>query len=262
MEKQGFFSVLVAEFIRVFARPKALIFSGAAVIVAILAYAGMLALTDWGVSQMSDGGQAIEVGFMGFGIVVSVLSFYFGIYAAAFSARDYGDGTIVSSLLTVPKRVRLFFARLIPWFIVPFLFTLPACIVAFLMSLGSITDTGGAVALIFLSALSVACSSVLGFCCGSITKKGSLSVLAFLALFFIFPTMLGIAGGVGPEILVKIASGLNHAMPGNAFSAMTSIAMPEGGDDAVIGCAVTAAWTILLPVLSFILFKKRATLGK
>ena len=253
--KQGFFKVLGAEFKRVFGRPKALLFSLLFAVCAFVAFAGIIVLADFAVKEM---GTEMPNEFIGFSTALSILSLCFGIWAAAFSARDYNDGTILASLLATPRRGRLFLARLIPWVIVPVLFSTLAIAGCFAFSIGTITDVQNVLAQAGLTLISMIAYTVLGFCCGTITKKGAPAVFLYLGLTMLLPMVLSTAGLFVPELISKIIGWINTALPGNAFAAIAGMA--SGTEGSLTACIVTAAWTVIVPILSYILFKVRATL--
>ena len=100
--------------------------------------------------------------------------------------------------------------------------------------------------------------TVLGFCCGTITKKGAPAVFLYLGLTMLLPMVLSTAGLFVPELISKIIGWVNTALPGNAFAAIAGMA--SGTEGSLTACIVTAAWTVIVPILSYILFKVRATL--
>jgi ABC-type transport system involved in multi-copper enzyme maturation permease subunit len=269
MGKQGFSSVFVAEFKRVMLRTKALVAVFVFAVIALGAFAGSIALIDWASAEAAN--QELTTGqlladFPGFSMVSFLLSICLGCWASSFVSRDYNDGSVLATLTVVPRRKALFFARLLPWVVTSFVIAL--VVMGACMGIG-LSKIGGDVTPIaiqaVLAALSVMCTCVLGFCCGTITKKGALATIAFLALFLIIPMALGAFMG-GPDILVTIIKYLKIAMPGNAFLTLPDLAaMPADGDAAfnvIVSCVITLAWTIGLPALSCYLFKKRATLVK
>lgn len=253
--KQSFFKVLGAEFKRVFGRPKALLFSLLFAVCAFGMFVGMVLLANFAMEEMGAGSMTE---FIGFSTPVSILSLCFGIWAAAFSARDYNDGTLLASLLTVPKRGRLFLARMIPWIIVPVIFSALALGACCAFSMSTITDTTLALKQAGLSLASMVAYTVLGFCCGTITKKGAPAVFLYLGLTMLLPMVLATAGLFVPDMIAKIIEWINTALPGNAFERMVGVA--TGTEGSFVACMVTVAWTVILPIISYILFKVRATL--
>ena len=77
-------------------------------------------------------------------------------------------------------------------------------------------------------------------------------------------TAVSAASMAVPENFQFLAESINAAIPGNAFSHMVNILSPatEGDNSALIACIVSAVWAIGLPIVSFILFKMRATLNR
>ena len=264
--RQGFFSVFASEFKRTFLRPKALIFIVLFILAAFGSFAGTMALMKMAADVAAESGEAIATtsSFLGFGIPLSLLSLCFGVYAASFSARDYNDGTLLASLLIVPNRGRLFVARLLPWIIISLASSAIAFALCMLISLSDINDMVNVLGQLGLSSVSCMCSTILGFCCGTITKRGAISVLLYLGLAMILGTAVSAASMAVPENFQFLAEAINAAIPGNAFSHMVNILSPatEGDNSALIACIVSAVWAIGLPIVSFILFKMRATLNR
>ena len=268
--KQGFGSALSAEMKRVVFQPRRLITATIFAAAAILLFVGATALVDWGnnaaASGEIEGVEPIAIpAFIGFDMSLSLISFCFGIYASAFVARDYNDGTVMASLLAVPNRGRLFLARLFPWVLLTAVFSLLAFAVVGALGINR-AGTGEATIIVLqglLATVSSVFTGIVGFCCGAITKKGSLSVLLFLALFFLIPTVASAAGGFGPEFLQTIMNGINQAMPGNALAALIGIVPLDGATaDTWISLGVSIAWVVGTPILSYALFKARGTLGR
>ena len=266
---QSFGSVFLAETRRVVLKPKRLIIAGIFAVVSILVFMGATAVLDWGAATaantegMEEAASVIPT-FLGYDLPLSFLSFCFGIYAASFAARDYNDGVILSTLLRVPNRLRLFLARLLPWVAFSFVFSLVAFMVIAVLSIGRV-DSGQIVFVCLeglLAAVGVMFTTILGFCCGSLTKKGSLSVILFLGLFFIIPAVLSMVGGFGPEIVQKIVEYVDKVMPGSAFGALPQLAPVTGTieTNTLIELAISFVWVIGVSTLSYILFKKRGTL--
>ena len=269
MGRQGFGSVFAAEFKRVMLRTKALVAIAVFAIVTIGIFVGMIALTDWVSTEAVNQGveaPSAPIGFPGFSMAIVLLSFAFGCWASSLVARDYNDGSVLATLAVVPRRGMLFLARLLPWVVTSFVTSLVVMVACMGIGLSKMGGDAGLIAIqSVLASLSVVCACILGFCCGTITKKGSLATLSFLALFLIIPMVLGLFLG-GPDILVRIVECLRIAMPGNSFDALPSLAeMPADGEAAfnvIVRCVVTLVWTIALPILSCRLFRKRATLGR
>lgn len=269
--KQKFGFALSAEMKRVALKPKRLITASIFALAAVGLFMGVTAVTEWTVNYAASEGLegASELGsmsaFLGFGMSLSLISFCFGIYASAFSARDFNDGAVLSSLLVVPNRARLFVARLLPWVFLSAVFSLAAF--AVIAGIGISRAGADQATTIVLQGLLATVGSVftaiVGFCCGTITKKGSLSVFLFLGLFFLLPTLVGMASGFGPDILQTIMKGVDAAMPGNAFGRLLGIVpLGDATVDTWIALGVSLAWAIGSPVLAYVLFKARGTLGR
>ena len=168
---QGFGSVFSAEMKRVVFKPKRLITASIFAIAAILLFVGVSAVIDWGANEMANQGAegSAELGsmpaFLGFNTPLSLISFCFGIYAAAFAARDYNDGTIMATLLLVPDRARLFLARLLPWVVLTAVFSLLAFAVIAVLGIGKV-GTGEATTIVLQGLLATVASvftAVIGF---------------------------------------------------------------------------------------------------
>ena len=269
--KQGFGQAFSAEMRRVVLKPRRLVMASVFAIAGILLFAGMTAALDWGSSAAASGElegvepfEAIPA-FIGFDIPLSLVSFCFGVYAAAFSARDYNDGTIMATLLLVPGRARLFLGRMLPWVLLTAVFSLVAFAVIAAIGMGT-AGAGEAPAIALQGILATVASvftAIVGFCCGTVTKKGSLSVFLFLALFFLIPSVVGMAAGFGPDVMQAVVKGVNSALPGNVFPALLSIASPDKAtSDTWIALGVSVAWAVGAPAVSYALFKARATLGR
>ena len=266
---QSLFSVMAAEFKRMFLRPKALVAIALFAAAAVALYAASIAVMNLAVEVAADSPDleappAAATGFMGFELPLTVLSLCLGIHAASLMARDYNDGTLLASLLVVPGRGRLFAARLVPWIIVSAVVSLVVFLLCFVISLNRISDTSIALAQLGLSIVSCVFATILGFCCGTITKKGSLSILAFLALMILIGMALSAVTMALPENVRGIVSFISSVMPSSAFSNMVNIVQPAANDGgaALTACAASVVWGVGLPIVSFILFKKRATLGR
>ena len=267
--KQGFGSVFSAEMKRVALKPRRIITGAIFAVAAVILFIGMTAVLDWGANEVSN--QGVEgaesfgtlPAFLGFGAPLALISFCFGIYAAAFAARDHNDGTIRATLLLVPDRIRLFLARMLPWVVLAAAFSFLTFAVIAVIGIGR--AGAGEAATIVLQGLLATVSSVftviVGFCCGTVTKRGSLSVFLFLGLFILIPMVVGMASGFGPDILQAIVKGIDHAMPGVAFGALPDILpLAKATTDTWISLGVSLVWAIGAPVVSCILFKTRGTL--
>ncbi|MBE6473678.1 MAG: hypothetical protein E7Z99_08990 [Coriobacteriaceae bacterium] len=269
--KQGLGAAFAAEMKRVVFKPQRLIAATVFAAAAVLVYMGATAVVDWTVNEAASSGfdangeLASIPSFLGYDASLSLISFCFGIYASAFSARDYNDGTILSTLLLVPNRGRLFAARMLPWVLLTAAFSFVAFTAIGVMG---VQRVGFDAAMpIFIQGLLATVASVLtamvGFCCGTVTKRGSLSVFLFLGLFFLLPTVLGMVGGFGPEFLQTIVEGIDLAMPGNAFGGLLSMVPLSGATtETWISLGVSIAWAVGSTVLAYALFKSRATLGR
>lgn len=267
--KQGFGSVFSAEMRRVALKPRRIITCAVFAVAAVVLFIGMTAVLDWGANEVSNQGVegAESLGalpaFLGFGAPLSLISFCFGIYAAAFAARDHSDGTIRATLLLVPDRIRLFLARMLPWVVLAAAFSFLAFAVIAVIGIGR-AGTGEAATIVLqglLATVSSVFTVIVGFCCGTVTKRGSLSVFLFLGLFILIPMVVGMASGFGPDILQAIVKGINHAMPGVAFSALPDILpLAKATADTWISLGVSLVWAIGAPIVSCILFKTRGTL--
>ena len=269
--KQSFASVFAAEMKRVVLKPKRLLVSFIFAAVAVVVQFGMMALANWSVNQVREMGESVGdvsalTGFMGFGMMVGILSLCFGIYAASFTARDYNDGTILASLVAIPKRTSFFLARMFPWVILSAVFSLIAAAGIIAVSINVIDDMMPVIIQALLATLAVAGLTTIGFCCGTITKKGSLAVLLFLALNTLLPMGLNLAGTAvlgGPEILRNLISWTQDAMPGNAIPALVDLVpFDAAGQSQLIKAGIALIWMIGSPILAGILFSKRATLGR
>lgn len=267
--KQGFGSVFSAEMRRVALKPRRIITCAVFAVAAVVLFIGMTAVLDWGANEVSNQGVegAESLGalpaFLGFGAPLSLISFCFGIYAAAFAARDHGDGTIRATLLLVPDRIRLFLARMLPWVVLAAAFSFLAFAVIAVIGIGR-AGTGEAATIVLqglLATVSSVFTVIVGFCCGTVTKRGSLSVFLFLGLFILIPMVVGMASGFGPDILQAIVKGIDHAMPGVAFGALPDILpLAKATTDTWISLGVSLVWAIGAPIVSCILFKTRGTL--
>ena len=66
-----------------------------------------------------------------------------------------------------------------------------------------------------------------------------------------------------PQDFHFIVDWLSTIMPGNAFTSMTNLfAVEPANNGALVALIVSVVWTIGFPILSFILFKTRATLDR
>ena len=269
--KQGFGSAFSAEMRRVVLKPRRLVTACVFAIAGILLFLGMTAAIEWGSNAVASGElEGVEPlgpipAFIGFDMPLSLVSFCFGVYAAAFSARDYNDGTIMATLLLVPDRARLFLARMLPWALLTAVFSLAAFAIIAAIGMGA-AGAGEATAIAMQGLLATVASvltAIVGFCCGTVTKKGSLSVFLFLALFFLVPSVVGMASGFGPDVLQAVVKGVNSALPGNAFPALLGIASPDKATpDTWVALGASLAWAVGAPAVSYALFKARATLGR
>jgi len=270
--KQGFGSVFSAEMRRVALKPRRIITCAVFAVAAVVLFSGMTAVLDWGANEVSNQGvEGVEgaeslgalPAFLGFGAPLSLISFCFGIYAAAFAARDHSDGTIRATLLLVPDRIRLFLARMLPWVVLAAAFSFLAFAVIAVIGIGR-AGTGEAATIVLqglLATVSSVFTVIVGFCCGTVTKRGSLSVFLFLGLFILIPMVVGMASGFGPDILQAIVKGIDHAMPGVAFGALPDILpLAKATTDTWISLGVSLVWAIGAPIVSCILFKTRGTL--
>ena len=268
MSKQRFGSVFSAEMKRVVFKPKRLLVVVIFTVVTILVFIGMSAAVDWSVSVAAEQGIPLDEAppaFLGFATPLSFLSFCLGIYAASFSARDFNDGTIMATLLAVPNRTRLFFARMLPWVVLSIIVSLIAFGVIGVIGIGKAgADQTTFIAIQgILAVISAAFTTIIGFCCGNITKKGSLSVLLFLALFFLLPAVLGMAGGFGPDFLQEVVKWINIALPGNSFAAILNIyPLDQAVFETWASLGISIAWVAGGSILSLALFKIRGTLGR
>lgn len=269
--KQGLGAAFAAEMKRVAFKPQRLIAASIFAAAAVLFYMGATALVDWTVNEMANRGMesvselGSESSFLGFDAPLSLISFCFGIYASSFSARDYNDGTILSTLLLVPSRGRLFAARMLPWVLLTAAFSFAAFSVIAAHGIGRVgMDAALPISLQgFLATIASVLTAMVGFCCGTVTKRGSLSVFLFLGLFFLLPSILGMTFGVGPEILQTITKWLGLVMPGNAFAGLLTLVPLSGSTVETWVClGASTAWAVGATALAFVLFKTRASLGR
>lgn len=263
--RQGFSQMLAAEFHRTMLRPQVLVVAMVFIIFSVGMFVFVTTMLQLSAARYGDVDMMAESShFLGFGAPLAISSFCCGTYCAAFTAGDYNDGTVMSSLALAPKRLPLFFARMTPWVALCTACSFISFVVVFFLALPTIDDIGMAIAQLFLSTASSAATCVMAFCCATATKKGSFSICLFLTLQLVAPWGFNALIDFGPEFLQAAASALDITMPGTAFPLVVQIIQPSEGlvmTHIYAGCVSTVLWTIAFPAFAYILFRDRATLG-
>ncbi|HEY1829646.1 MAG TPA: ABC transporter permease [Acidimicrobiales bacterium] len=163
----------------------------------------------------------------------------FGVWAAAITAGEYAQGTMVTSLSTVPRRSRLFAAKLSAIAAAATVGALVSVIVAFLVTLGVRAHGSyglGNPALMVGVLIAVIAVAVIGTTVGLLTRSPTASIVIVVAALLLPKLAANLLGGLQPwvvgaspsQVISEVAGGLrlpdNQTFPaGPWLAALTMV---------------------------------------
>ncbi len=169
---------------------------------------------------------------------------------------EYATGMIRSSLLAVPKRLPVLWAKLLVFSSVTFVLMLVAAFIGFLGSQAIFTEhhvnaslsTPHALRTIFGAVLFMTATGALSVALGTIVRRTAGGISLFVVVFFVLPGLIealpaSTANAIHPYLPSNAGGALAQALPGpNVFSAWGGFALFCGYTAVTI---VIAAWLLL-----------------
>jgi hypothetical protein len=219
----------------------------AAVYVLVVAGFGVLAAASTPTSPGAD--LAVGVALIGFGFGQLVL-----VVLGVLAAGGLSGGMGLAALTAVPRRVRLLAALTVVVAAGCALLTAVLAVVCALAA-SALTDVPGGISLadwpvlrpLLLQALFGALVAVLGVGLGTALRSVAGGAGLGVALVFVLPPVLAIAGG-------RVAERLSQALPALRVGEDSFLAVATGWP---VGLAVTAAWAAVSWALAAVLLARR-----
>lgn len=194
------------------------------------------------------------------GTSITVLVMSFGVLSS--TTRDTVDGTVVMSMILVPRRGRLLAARAAAPVVVVVGTTAALCLVlgGLLAAVASpyegLPATIGMTSLVSL--LVGGLVALLAFCTATCIRRGAATVAVVMLGVVVLPLVVLLLQFVGPPALAPLWRVISAVMPGSL--AIQALSVPAGGGeswgDVLTGLAGLAIWCAALAAVAFAQFRR------
>lgn len=191
--------------------------------------------------------------------VVAVLA---GLAALSSAAAETSDGTVLSSLLVVPNRLRLLTARAVAPMVTG---AVAGLLAAGLVLAGGFAVSGGTGIDVRLAAMSmvaaalvVPLTALLGFLTGTLARRGAAAMAVAMGALLVLPLAIGAAQLAAPPALTPLLSFALAATPGVAVMQALSVTSSQPGAVPVflMGLGMLAAWIVIVAVGAHARFRR------
>lgn len=198
---------------------------------------------------------------------VSVAAFILCLGAVTLTTREFGDGTVLGSLLLVPRRDRLFVARISALAAVAIAvaaMTGATSMVA--RTLTGIDSEGAAVrsiATLSVGVIALAAATILAASAATLIRRTAASVAIYMSVVLVAPLVLILAPLVAPAWLARPSTFIFEALPGSLFLKAVSVpTTPDGSwTDVTVGLIGICVWAAVIGAVALRRFTKSETVS-
>ncbi|MDR2748761.1 MAG: ABC transporter permease [Bifidobacteriaceae bacterium] len=291
----SFFQVCKSEFYKLRTQKSARILSVVAILfypiltlfaIFIMKLASVMQITDNtnGVkTQFSELELMKSVGWSSITAGISVAGVLVAIFAIMFFSSEFQSGSIYSTLIATPNRIKLYFAKFVSLFIFTYLIAVIGEILAYLSSIPFLINVEGQNLLLTVSSaddfryilgspLMLAFMAVICLALGCLFRSTSAGIIIYFLFSFVLSAALaGIALSLSSAntLLARIFSGIQAFLPFSGSDAFLSNSTSDLSSSAsaqleyvfpldhLQGFLVMLLWVIVLTFASLLLFEKR-----
>lgn len=257
--RQSLSTVIRAEFGRQLRRRRVLVTLGVTAIVVLLGAWGLVLSAKLVDDGLTSAAFALPLALeFSAGLVCLMMGFV----VLATVTGETADGTVLTSLMLVPNRSRLLFARALVW---------PAVATALLLglsplviALGSAVQLPGSASLpalllsVGVAVVAVALVTALSFLTATALRRGAIAMAVAIGCFLVLPLAVGVLQVAGPEALRPASAALLVVVPGTAALKALSVSSTglSGWGQVVEGLVVLACWVLATGIGAVAVFRR------